>query len=67
MRLKEMIVINNHKDEIKLVNKRQVYLYIKNGLQPLRLECGFNDKLVYVFSSSQIERLFEKWRNYELN
>lgn len=45
----EMIVIDNRSDEIKLVNQRQVFLYVKNGLQPIRLESGYDDKLVYVF------------------
>lgn len=62
----EMIVIDNHTNEIKLVNQRQVFLYIKNGLQPLRIECGYDDKLVYVFSRLQSEDLFKKWRNHEL-
>lgn len=66
LHLEEMIVIDNRSDEIKLVNQRQVFLYVKNGLQPLRLEAGYEDKLVYVFSRSQSEGLFEKWRNHEL-
>lgn len=44
-----MIVIGNRSDEIKLVNQRQVFLYVKNGLQQLRLENGYENKLVYVF------------------
>ncbi len=63
----EMIIIDNRSDEIKLVNQRQVFLYVKNGLQPIRLECGYEDKLVYVFSRSKSELLFEKWRKHELN
>lgn len=63
---REMIVIDNRSDEIKLVNQRQVFLYIKNGIQPLRLECGYDDKLVYVFSRSETEVLFEMWRKHEL-
>lgn len=63
----EMIVIDNRSDEIKLVNQRQVFLYVKNGLQPIRLECGYEDKIVYVFSRSNSEELFEKWRKHELS
>ena len=62
----EMIVIDNRKDEIKIVNQRQTYLYVKNGLQPIRLENGYDDKLVYVFSRSESEKLFELWRKHEL-
>lgn len=62
-----MIIIDNRSDEIKIVNQRQVFLYVKNGLQPLRLENGYDDKLIYVFSKSKSEPLFQKWRNYELN
>lgn len=64
--VKEMIVIDNRSNEIKLVNQRQVYLYVKNGLQPIRLEAGYDNKLVYVFSRSDSEPLFEKWRRHEL-
>lgn len=64
--MEEMIVIDNRLNEIKLVNQRQVFLYVKNGLQPIRLECGYEDKLVYVFSRSESEELFEKWRKHEL-
>ena len=63
----EMIVIDNRNDEIKIVNQRQVFLYVKNGLQPIRLEPGYDDKLVYVFSRSKSESYFEKWRKHELN
>lgn len=64
--LDEMIVIDNRSDEIHIINQRQVFLYVKNGLQPLRLENGYDDKLVYVFSRSKSEALFEKWRKHEL-
>ena len=63
----EMMVSDNRADEIKLVNQRQVFLYVKNGLQPIRLECGYEDKIVYVFSRSNSEELFEKWRKHELS
>lgn len=63
----EVIVIDNRSDEIKLVNQRQTYLYVRNGLQPIRLECGYDNKLVYVFSRSKSEPLFEKWRNHTLD
>lgn len=66
LNIQDMIVIDHRYDEVKLVNQRQVYLYIKNGLQPIRLEAGFDNKLVYVFSRSESEPLFEKWRNHEL-
>ena len=63
---KEMIVIDNRSDEVKIVNQKQVFMYVKYGLQPLRLENGYDDKLVYVFSRSKNEDLFEKWRKHEL-
>jgi len=40
---------------------------VKNGLQPIRLENGYEDKLVYVFPRSESEGLFEKWRKHELS
>lgn len=63
---KEMIVIDNRSDEVKIVNQKQAFMYIKYGLQSLRLENGYEDKLVYVFSRSKSEELFERWRKHEL-
>lgn len=62
----EMIVIDNRSDEVKIVNQRQAFLYVRNGLQPIRLENGYDEKLVYVFSRSKSEGLFELWRKHEL-
>ena len=64
--LEEMIVIDNQLDEVKIVNQRQAFLYVKSGLQPKRLACGYDDKIVYVFSRSESEELFTKWRKHEL-
>lgn len=64
--MKEMMVIDHKKDEVRIVNQKQCFLYIKHGLQPLRLECGHDNKLVYVFSREESEPLFSKWRNFEL-
>ena len=62
----EMIIIDNRSDEVKIVNQRQAFLYVRNGLQPIRLENGYDEKLVYVFSRSKSEGLFELWRKHEL-
>lgn len=61
-----MIVIDNQLDEVKIINQRQAFLYVKNGLQPKRLACGYGDKIVYIFSRSESEDLFTKWRRHEL-
>ncbi|MGL5329777.1 MAG: hypothetical protein ACRDD7_10935 [Peptostreptococcaceae bacterium] len=51
-------------EEVKIVNLKQVSLYIKNGLQPKRLE--ITDRLVFVFNAEEAKPLFEKWCNYTL-
>lgn len=65
-KLENVIIIDNRVNEIKIVNTRQAYLYVKNGLQPIRLEAGYDDKLVYVFQRDISEPYFEKWRKHEL-
>lgn len=57
---KEMIIIDNRSDEIKIVNQRQVFLYVKNGLQPLRLENGYDDKLIYMYFQNLKVNLYSK-------
>ena len=65
-KLENIIIIDNRVNEIKLVNQKQVFRYVKHGLQPIRLEAGYDDKLVYVFNKDESEPFFEKWRKHEL-
>lgn len=51
----------------KIVNQKQAYKYIKNGVKPVDIVCGFEDKLVFVFEESdKLQELFNKWKKYEL-
>ncbi|MDF2588227.1 MAG: hypothetical protein K0S41_2068 [Anaerocolumna sp.] len=52
-------------DEVRLINPRQVYYYISEGIQPLRLECGYDEKIVFVFQKEPTLKLFSKWRSYD--
>ena len=55
------------KTEFKIVNQRQAYKYIANGLKPTDVIAGYDEKIVFVFENSErLQELFEKWRNYEL-
>ena len=36
--------------ELKIMNFRQAMYYVDHGVQPLRLDHGLSDKLVFVFS-----------------
>ena len=65
-KLENIIIIDNRVNEVKIINQKQVLRYVSNGLQPLRLEAGYNDKLVYVFDKEASEPYFEKWRKHEL-
>ena len=55
---------HNEDDEVKIINYKQACMYVKNGLQPIRLE--YTDKMVYVFDKIKSYPLYEKWCNYEL-
>lgn len=53
-----------HKDAdiVRLVNTKQVYFYIENGLQPIRVEAGYNQKIVFIFLREPTMALFAAWR-----
>lgn len=54
-------------NEIKILNKKQAYLYMKNGVIPIRVEVGEeneNNKLPIVFvfeKNEQTSLLYGKW------
>ena len=50
-------------NEIKILNMAQVYFYIENGVNPLRVECGFKKKLVFIFDKESTNSLYTQWMN----
>ena len=53
------------KDVVKLVNPKQTLFYMKNGVYPLWLEVGYNDRIVFVFLKEPTLRLFKQWREFD--
>ena len=51
-------------NEVKIINLKQASMYIKNGLQPLRVEV--TDRLVFIFDRFEATEYYRKWCNYEL-
>ena len=51
-------------NEVRIVNLKQVHMYVKNGLQPLRVEV--TDRLVFIFDREEATDYYRKWCNYEL-
>ena len=49
-------------DIVRLINPKQVYYYISQGVNPLRLECGYDEKIVFIFEKETTLKLFAKWR-----
>ena len=54
------------KETVKIVNPKQAQLYIKNGLEPIRVYWSIN-RIVYEFDRELSYPLFDKWCNYKLN
>ena len=55
-------------EEVRIVNYLQSAMYIKHGLQPIRLEYDINtDKIVFIFDRKKSQPLFTKWRLFQLN
>ena len=52
-------------DLVKLLNPRQCYFYMSEGVFPLWNEAGYDGKIVYVFLKEPTLRLFKKWREHD--
>ena len=62
------MVITMFNEEIKIVNKWQVAFYIERGVQPIRVELGYNSRLVFVFLKEDTIRTqcWEQWKEYTI-
>lgn len=57
------------RETVKIVNRRQATLYIKNGLKPIDIYAskdGDLDILVFVFNEKATKPFFEKWKKHTL-
>ena len=51
-------------DEIKILNAHQVVFYLDRGIEPLRLEKGYKDKLVFVYDKAKTLSAFKEWKDH---
>ena len=63
--IENKLTLSPQSDEVRLINPKQVYYYLSKGIQPLRLECGYDDKIVFVFEKETTLKLFAKWREHD--
>lgn len=49
-------------ETVKIMNRKQVTFYIKNGIKPVDIIVGYNDYLVYIFDKEQTKGVWEKWK-----
>ena len=56
--------VEKNKEEIKIVNKRQVVFYIERNVFPVRVELGYNDRLVFVFLKEDTKEVWQEWKSY---
>lgn len=53
--------------EYKFVNLEQVSRYLKYGVEPKRIENGYNDRLIFIYEESpEFQRAFVKWKNHDM-
>ena len=48
--------------ELKIMNYKQCLFYVTNGVQPIRLEKGYDGKMVFIFTKEDTYKLFPLWR-----
>ena len=53
-----------NQEEIKIINKWQVVFYLERNVQPIRLELGYNDRLVFVFLKEDTTEVWKQWKAY---
>lgn len=63
--MENKMILAPQSEEVRLINPKQVFYYISEGVQPLRLECGYDEKIVFVFLKEPTLKLFSKWRSYD--
>ena len=49
---------------IKLVNKEQVAFYLQRGVEPIKVQLGYNDRLVFVFLKEDTIEVWKQWKCY---
>lgn len=47
--------------ELKLINTEQVAFYLSKGVEPLRVELGKNNRIVFIYSKDETKELFGQW------
>ena len=54
----------------RIINPKQIRLYIKNNVYPIDMYASFDDKgndvTVYVFLREETQELYQKWLAHEL-
>ena len=53
-------------EEIKIINKWQVVFYLERNVQPIRLELGYNDRIVFVFLKEDTTEVWKQWKAYTI-
>lgn len=49
--------------EVKITSLKQALFYADHGLQPLRIERGFEDRIIFVYDKQKNHELFLQWRD----
>ena len=53
-----------NQEEIKIINKHQVVFYLERNVFPIRIELGYNDRIVFVFNKEDTKEVWELWKKH---
>lgn len=53
-----------NQEEIKIVNKLQVVFYLERNIAPIRLELGYDSKLIFVYRKEDTTEVWRQWKAY---
>lgn len=49
-------------ETIKILNPLQVAFYINEGIKPINISVGYNNKLVYWFKKEDTTQVWNQWK-----
>ena len=53
-----------NQEEIKIINKHQVVFYLERNVEPIRVELGYDDRIVFVYLKEDTIEVWKQWKAY---
>ena len=51
---------------VTIVNFKQACAYIREGVQPIKLEYNNKGRMVFIFKEEDTKEIWERWKRHEI-